>query len=274
MRVLVAGAYGLIGSHVAARLHADGHRIVGAGRSIESARRRWPHYDWVEADFRKLTRAENWAALVGGVDAVVNCVGVLQDSPTEDIRAAHVLGADALFAACERAGIRRVIQVSAVGLDDAIDTGFARTKREAEERLRARNLDWIILRPSLVIAPDAWGGGALIRALAALPFVLPVTGADRPFQPVDIDDVTATVSFFLRPGAPSRLTLALGGPEPMRLADIVTAFRAWLGLAPARVLRVPDRLAAPVYRLGDPAAPLRLGAAPPPPPGRPPTPSA
>src|SRR3712207_515245 len=45
------GAYGLIGSYVAARLHADGHQIVGAGRSLGGARRRGPHYAWVEADF-------------------------------------------------------------------------------------------------------------------------------------------------------------------------------------------------------------------------------
>src|SRR5919199_5105787 len=142
MRVLVAGAYGLIGSHVAARLHAEGHRIVGAGRSLDVARRRWPGYDWVAADFRRLTRPEDWTALLAGVDAVVNCVGVLQDSPADDILAAHVLGADALFAGCERAGIRRVIHVSAVGLDAEVDTGFARTKREAEARLCARDLDW------------------------------------------------------------------------------------------------------------------------------------
>src|ERR687886_2301826 len=129
MRVLVAGAYGLIGSHVAARLHAEGHRIVGAGRSPESARRRWPHYDWIEADFRKLTRPEDWMAALDGVDAVVNCVGVLQDSPTDDIRAAHVLGADALFAVCEQAGIRRVIQVSAGGHGEPLDTGPGRTQR-------------------------------------------------------------------------------------------------------------------------------------------------
>ncbi|MDQ4059974.1 MAG: SDR family oxidoreductase, partial [Pseudomonadota bacterium] len=250
-RVLVAGAYGLIGSYVAARLHADGHQIVGAGRSHDTARRRWPHYAWIEADFSRLIRPEDWAPLLGGIDAVVNCVGILQDSPRDDIRAVHVLGAGALFRACERAGIRRVVHVSAVGTDEAVGTGFARTKREAEDDLRSLELDWVILRPSLVVARNAWGGMALIRALAGFPLAIPLAGGTGLLQPVHVDEVTATVAVLLRPEAPSRLTLELGGPEPMALAEIVRTFRAWLGFAPAPVLHVPGALATPIYGLGD-----------------------
>jgi len=40
MRVLITGAYGLIGAACLAKLHAEGHDLIGAGRSIEEARRR------------------------------------------------------------------------------------------------------------------------------------------------------------------------------------------------------------------------------------------
>jgi len=55
MRVLVTGAYGLIGAAILARLHRDGHEVIGAGRNVEAARRLHPIAQWVEADFQKLS---------------------------------------------------------------------------------------------------------------------------------------------------------------------------------------------------------------------------
>ena len=85
MRVLVTGAYGLIGSACMARLHVDGHDLVAAGRAIVDARRRFPYARWIEADFMQLRDAQAWRPLLGGIDAVVNCVGVLQDGAGDDV---------------------------------------------------------------------------------------------------------------------------------------------------------------------------------------------
>src|SRR5262245_29455512 len=115
MRVLVTGAYGLIGSAILARLHRDGHGLVGAGRSIAVARRRFPYAQWIVADFHALTTAAQWVPLLAGIDAVVNCVGAFQHSLRDDLRSIHVAAPLALFDACTQAGVRRVIHVSALG---------------------------------------------------------------------------------------------------------------------------------------------------------------
>ena len=70
MRVLVTGAYGLIGAACLARLHRDGHDLVGAGRRIDEARRRFPFASWRAADFDRLTTPEAWREIIAGVDAV------------------------------------------------------------------------------------------------------------------------------------------------------------------------------------------------------------
>ena len=90
MRVLVSGAYGLIGSAVLARLNRDGHELVGAGRSIASARRRFPYAQWVVADFHALVTPAQWMPLLAGIDAVVNCVGAFQNSLRDDLQRIHV----------------------------------------------------------------------------------------------------------------------------------------------------------------------------------------
>lgn len=239
MRVLVTGAYGLIGAAVLARLLREGHAVVGAGRSVDEARRRVPAAEWVTADFNALTSTEAWRPLLADIDAVVNCVGVLQDSPRDDARRVHVEATAALFAACEQAPVRRVIHVSAIGAEAQGPTEFSRGKALAEADLAKRDLDWVILRPALVLAGAAYGGTAMLRALAAFPVVTPVSVADARIQVVGVEDVAETVVRALRPGAPARVTWDVAHPSPHSLREIVVAMRAWLGLAPAAVIAVP-----------------------------------
>lgn len=251
MRVLVTGAYGFIGSHIVAHLTSDGHEVVGAGRSVEEAARRWPAVRWIAVDFNRAMRAEDWLPHLAGIDAVVNCVGLLQDGPGNSVRATQVDGTLALFAACQRAGVRRLVHVSAVGVDKEHATAFMQTKREADAVLMASPLEWTILRPSVVVGRGAYGGSALIRALAALPGVMPVIPDAGELQIVQADDLAATVAFFLQPDAPGRMVLDVVGPERLSLVDAMLAYRRWLGLSAPRSVAVPRWLALAGYRLGD-----------------------
>jgi uncharacterized protein YbjT (DUF2867 family) len=241
MRVLITGAYGLIGSACLARLRLSGHDVVGAGRDIVEARRRFPYAHWITADFKGLTTAESWHHLLSGVDAVVNCAGALQDGARDDLPRVHVDAPGALFMACEQNGVRRVVHISAVGVGPHGATAFTRTKGQTESDLGARDLDWIILRPGLVLGHGVYGGTALIRAAAGFPFVTPIPAA-KPIQIVAIEDVAETVAWALRPDAPGRATLEMVHPEPKTLEVIITGYRAWLGLRPQPVMTVPGLL--------------------------------
>ena len=251
MRVLVTGAYGLVGSAVLLRLHRDGHELVAAGRSIAAASRRAPFARWVEADYRRLTLAGDWLPLLEDIDAVVNCVGVLQDGARDNVRRVHVEATTAMFAACEKVGVRRVIHISAVGGDRTAPTAFARSKAEAEADLAARHLDWTILRPALVLAPVAYGGTALLRALAAVPLVTPVIAADAKLQLVSADDVAETVAHCLSPGAAVKARWDLAHPTVHTLGDVVVALRDWLGFRPRPMWRLPRGLAAAIAAFAD-----------------------
>lgn len=250
-RVLVLGANGFIGSHLAAALSADGWSVRAGARRIAEPARRAPGFDWVAADFSRLKTAEAWAPLLAGVSAVVNCVGVLQDGGGDSTRAAHVDGPRALIAACEAVGVSRLIHISAVGADDAAGTDYARTKAETERLVQASSLDWLILRPSLVVDRAAFGGTGLIRALAAFPLIIPVVGGDQSFRPIPLGDLSAAVVAALKLGAVSRETLDMPGPEAVTMAQTVRLYRGWMGLRPAPVVRVPRALAAPALAIGD-----------------------
>ena len=250
MKVLIAGASGFIGSHLAAHVRAAGHVVLAAGRNITSARSLAPDLDWIACDFRHDTAAD-WLPRLNGVDAVINCVGVLQDGLGDHSRAAHVDGAAALFAACAEAGVKRVIHVSAVGADTAAGSAYAHDKHDGETALKALDLDWVILRPSLVIARNVYGGMALVRALCGIPFLTPLVGGPQIFRPIGIEDLSAAIRDLLAPGAPSRVSWDIGGPQRVSMDQLVRGYRRWLGFGSTRIWHVPRWLAALAFRFGD-----------------------
>jgi uncharacterized protein YbjT (DUF2867 family) len=146
--------------------------------------------------------------------------------------------------------VRRVVHVSAVGAGPGGSSAFARTKGETERELSKHDLDWIILRPGLVLANGVYGGTALLRGVAGIPLVTPVV-ATKPIHIVAIEDVVETVAWALRSGAPGRLTLDLVHPQPLALSSIATSYRAWLGLKPQPVVTLPRKFAMVVARVAD-----------------------
>ncbi|WP_342642156.1 SDR family oxidoreductase [Rhodoligotrophos ferricapiens] len=253
MKVLVTGASGLIGGAVCARLAADGHEIIAAVRNpnapLSMAISRVSVVDMARA-----VTTEDWRGHLAGIDAVVNCVGVLQDSPREDVTV-HATGAEALFKACAQYGIRRLIHFSAIGVDRGTVSPFSESKLRGDEALMALDLDWVILRPSVVLGQPVFGASALFRGLAGLP-VVPMMGGTGELQVVQLDQVTETVARLIGPEAPARIVLELVGPERLTMAQIVALYRRWLGWPLARVWRLPDAVGSMLYWLGDQAAKL------------------
>lgn len=160
MQILVVGATGLIGAATVARLIHDGHHMTGIARDIRRAERRWPQVRWIGLDLSKTISPDVWLPHLDGVQAVVNCAGILQDAPGESVRGVHERGIAALFEACARKGLRRVVQLSAIGIDREAPTEFSLTKLAGDQALMRQDLDWVILRPCVVVGRSAYGGSS------------------------------------------------------------------------------------------------------------------
>jgi uncharacterized protein YbjT (DUF2867 family) len=249
MRVLVTGATGLIGSAAAARLTALGHDVIAAVRKRDRAARRVAAAQTDIIDFADMTAPEAWRPHLAGIDAVLNCAGLLQGQG-RTLRTLHADAAAALFAACERQGVRRVVHFSAIGVDRGALSDFSRTKLAGDQALMARDLDWVILRPSVAVGRAAYGASALFRALAILPVVPMFNGAGR-LQIVQLEEVVDTIVLMLAADAPARVALELVGPEQLPFADVVLAYRRWFGLPDQRPVAFPAWLFDVGCRLGD-----------------------
>jgi uncharacterized protein YbjT (DUF2867 family) len=254
--ILIIGASGMIGSAVAAGLRREGHTVTGIARGG----RRAGALEITSFDITSATRPEDWRPVLSGIEVVINCAGALQDGSGDNVSAVHFEGPSALFNACERAGVKRIIHFSAIGVERAQPSDFSRTKYQAEEALRSSALDWVILRPSVVIGRSAYGASAMFRGLAALP-ILPLMPDTGKLQIVQLDDVVETVARLVPDTAPARIALDLAGPEPLDFREVIAAFRDWFGWKPAGEIPLPRPIAMALYGLGDLAG--RLGWRPP-----------
>ena len=243
MKIAVIGGTGLIGSAILAHLSSRGHSVVSMSRTAAGPQ-------GISVDIAKTTSASYWLPHLAGVEAVVNCAGVLQDAPADSTSMVHHQGVANLFAACEQLGIRRVIHFSAIGVDRETPSAFSRTKLAGDQALMARDLDWVILRPSVVIGRAAFGASALMRGLAALP-VIPVMPNTGQLQIVLLEDVVRTVEYFLEPGALSRQVVELAGPDRYSFAEVVSRLRGWCRWRPAREIHLPHFMTNALYKLGD-----------------------
>jgi uncharacterized protein YbjT (DUF2867 family) len=245
MNVLVIGATGLIGSHVLRALRAAGCVAVGASRRSPADERAEA---WLELDFGSMTREQDWLPLLAGFDAVVNCVGIIREARAGDFDRLHRAAPVALFAACERLGVRRVVQVSALGSHPNAATGYWRSKGAAEVDLLARRLDATIVRPSLVYGDDG-ASSVMFRMLATLPVLMMPMAHRARVQPIHVDDLAAiAVRLVMEQGAVPR-ELAVVGPRAATMADYLGALRDGMAAPPALVMDLPMPVARVVARV-------------------------
>lgn len=236
--ILVIGAYGLIGSAITRRLLNEGFSVTGLGRSQKKAMVAAPEADWIIADLADLTVAADWAGHLDEIDVVVNASGALQNGLKDKLETTQSAAIIALIEACEAAGLKRFIQISAPDARANSATEFYRTKAAADEKLTHSHLEWTLFRPGLVLSPQAYGGTSLIRLLAAFPIVQPIILADTSIRTIDISEVAEAVHLAIRDEVSGDFDLM--SSEPVTLGQTVAAFRSWLGFPKAKaIIRLP-----------------------------------
>jgi uncharacterized protein YbjT (DUF2867 family) len=207
-----------------------GFKVTGIGRSRASALGSDPSADWVIRDIPAI-EVDDWRRLLSGVDVVVNASGALQDGARDDLEAIHVTAMARLVAAADALPLR-IVQISAAGVSAAASTEFFRSKARGDTILAAGAANWVILRPTLVLSPEAYGGTALLRAVAALPLLLPKVLPEAQIQTVHVADVAAAVVAAARGEVPSGTIADLTERDVRSFLDLTLRVRRWQGYPP------------------------------------------
>ena len=228
--ILVLGGTGFVGRSVCEKLversGGAGGSIVVPTRHIAHARdlQMLPTLQPVQADVHDDAQL---AQMVAGRDAVINLVAVLQGDERR-FRHVHVDLPTRLARACQAAGVKRVVHVSALGVGANAPSHYLRSKAAGEAALAAAGLELTVLRPSVIFGAH----DKLLNMFAALqglaPFV-PLAGADSRYQPVWVDDVAAAIVRCLDDPATIGQTYECTGPDVYTLRELVRAAGRWAG---------------------------------------------
>ena len=210
--VTIFGGSGFVGRYVARRMAKAGWRVRVAVRNPNEAMFVKPYgvVGQVEPVFCNVRDDDSVAAVLNGADAVVNCVGILAEVGKNTFEAVQADAPGRIARLAKAAGIRRMVQISAIGADAESDSEYARTKAMGEAAVLEHQPDAMILRPSIIFGPedDFFNRFAGMSRFGP---ILPVVGADTRFQPVYVDDVAAAAEHGLTAGVTG--TFELGGPD-------------------------------------------------------------
>jgi NADH dehydrogenase len=217
--VLVVGGTGFVGRHLVCRLVDAGYRVLVLTRRRDHARHLFllPTVEAIEGDAGD---PATLARLAAGTVAVINLVGIINETGGQTFAHAHVEVTRTVIAACKTAGVRRLLQMSALNADVSGPSRYLRSKGEAEALVMASGLDWTIFEPSVIFGPE----DSFLNLFAKLLRVLPVVAlgaADAKFQPVYIGDVADCFVRALSIDATIGQRYPLCGPKVYTLLELV-----------------------------------------------------
>jgi len=219
--VTIFGGSGFVGRYVARRMANEGWRVRVAVRRPNEAIfvKTYGVVGQVEPILCNIRDDASVVNAMRGADAVVNCVGVLNDLGKNGFEAVQAEGAERIARLAAQQGIKRMVHISAIGADPESDSEYARTKAQGEAGVLAHMPDAVILRPSVIFGPEDQFFNRFAAMARMSPF-LPIFGADTRFQPVYVDDVAqAAVKCVLGQAEPG--IYELGGPEVKTFRELM-----------------------------------------------------
>jgi uncharacterized protein YbjT (DUF2867 family) len=238
-RIFVTGATGFVGHVVVRALVAHGFLVRCLVRpGSEALLKGFESIDRVPGD---VLEPDQLAASVEGCGAVVNLVGIIREHRARGITfdRLHTQGTANMLGVAHEAGVKRFIQMSALGTRPGAKSRYHQTKWQAEEIVRASALDWTIFRPSLIYGPGDEFVSVLARMVRRLPAVPVLGDGQYHVQPVAVEQVAEGFARALRLPTTAAQTYEIAGPEPCRFVDLLDLIGAAQGRPKVRKVYVP-----------------------------------
>ncbi|MBT8046905.1 MAG: complex I NDUFA9 subunit family protein [Xanthomonadales bacterium] len=241
MRIVLLGATGFVGHHLLPKLSDAGHDCLVLCRYPPGCRE-LTVIPRVEVRRANIFDAGQLAQFFDGVDAVINMVGILNESGRngKGFHRAHVELVEMIIAAARKTGVRRLLQVSALHAGKG-SSHYLISKGKAEELIRAADgLDATIFQPSVIFG-DGDSFFNRFAALLKLAPVLPLACPDAKMQPVWVGDLTAMMTLALENRETFGETLVAVGPQIFSLRELVEYAASAAGLR-RKIIGLPDGL--------------------------------
>lgn len=229
MRIFLTGGTGFVGRNMIEPLLGEGHSIRALVRNPAKVQTSEQRVEWIAGD---VVEGSGLDQGIAGCDAVVHLVGIIVEKGENTFEQVHQVGTRNVVEAAKRAGIKRFIQMSALGVRPDGVAAYQTTKWRGEEEVRRSGIPYCILRPSLIFGPGDGFVTQMMETMRSAPLRRPVPGDGSPcFRPIYIGDVTACFARALVANAAMNQTIELGGAEELSLNQVLTEIASCAGVS-------------------------------------------
>lgn len=238
MNVAIAGGTGFIGKVIIKMLTEHNHHVVvltRPGSALKVARfsgteTRYIYYDTPSQVEKSLENCQ----------AIINLAGIIRETKNTPFEYVHNLIPSRLATAAQKVGIKRFIQMSALGVDSGLDTDYLLTKKQGEDAVKkTAGLQWTIFRPSIVFGPNDMFVNMLARMIKLLPLVPVIGDGTYRLQPVSVTNVAEGFIKSLKMPQAIGKTYDIAGPDKFSYNELLDVIGKTLGKKRVRKLHQP-----------------------------------
>lgn len=238
MNIAIAGGTGFIGKVLIKILTDRNHHVVvltRPGSVLKIAR-----FSGTETRYTYYDTPSQVEKSLEGCQAIINLVGIIRETKDTPFEYVHNLIPSRLATAAQKVGIKRFIQMSALGVDSGLDTDYILTKKQGEDVIKkASGLEWTIFRPSVVFGPDDMFVNMLARMIKLLPVVPVIGDGIYRLQPVSVFNVAEGFVKSLDMPKTIGKTYDVAGPDKYSFDELLDIIGRALGKKKVRKFHQP-----------------------------------
>jgi len=220
---LIFGGSGQIGRHLIRKLTKNGFRVTVVTRNthqkgyIIKTQGNAGYIEIVEANIFEESKIRK---LFENTEICINLIGILFENRKNSFKNIHNIFPSLLAKLCKEYNVKNFIHISALGINDAIDSKYAKSKLEGEKKILSNFPNAIILRPSIVYSVDDNFTTNFMTLLNRLPFFpLYYTGKTK-FMPIHCSDLIDIIYYVMTKQINSQIIECVG-PETISLEQIL-----------------------------------------------------
>ena len=221
---LIFGASGQIGRHLIRKLTKNNYKVTAVTRNLHQkgyvlkTQANAGYIDIVELNIFNENKLKD---LISRADICINLIGILYEkNKGNTFENIHTIFPSLISKICKEYNVQQFIQLSALGIDDAVDSNYAKSKLEGEKNIKNNFNHATILRPSVVYSVDDNFTTNFMTLLNRL-FIFPLYyNGDTKFMPIHCSDLTEIIYQVISKNIISK-TIECVGPETISLKDIL-----------------------------------------------------
>ena len=227
---LIFGSSGQIGRHLIRKLTKNNFRVTAVTRNLHQKGyilKTQASAGWIDCVETDIFNEKKLRELIGESDICINLIGILFEKGKRDtFQNIHSDFPNLISKICKESKVKQFIHLSALGIEEAIDSEYAKSKLEGEKFIRNNFPNAIVLRPSVVFSVDDNLTTNFMTLLNRLP-IFPIFGNPN-FMPIHVSDLTETIYQVISKEITSNIIECVG-PEVISLKEILQKLLKLIG---------------------------------------------